>query len=301
MTTNFPSPRGAIVFLLLGLNSIFWCAPFFPLALLKLFPHPGWRRRCTLLLRRLGEGWIAGANAVTGGLIRPTVWDVEAADGLDRRRSYLLLANHQSWVDILVLLRVFDRRIPFPVFFVKRELLWFPLIGFAMWALDFPFVERYPREVLERRPELRGRDLATARRACERYRQTAVTLVNFPEGTRFTPAKHRGQGSPYRHLLTPHPGGTAVVLATLGAQLSSLLDATIAYPAGRPAFRDFLSGRVPRVIVRVQKREVPDRFVGRDFAVDTEFRSRFRAWLEGVWREKDAELSRLLRKSPTSE
>ena len=56
---------------------------------------------------------------------------------------YLVLANHQSWVDILVLQKVFNRRIPLLRFFLKRQLFWVPLLGLAWWALDFPFMGRY--------------------------------------------------------------------------------------------------------------------------------------------------------------
>ena len=58
---------------------------------------------------------------------------------------YLVLANHQSWVDIPVLQRVFNRRIPLLRFFLKRQLFWVPVLGLAWWALDFPFMRRSTR------------------------------------------------------------------------------------------------------------------------------------------------------------
>lgn len=300
MPNFLPPPlRGAITFLLLLFNTLLWCTPFVLLALFKLIPWRWWRRRCTRALLLLGEGWIAGVNLLTG-MLPGLAWDIEAPGPLHRNASYLLLANHQSWADIPVLLRLFGGRIPFPVFFVKKQLRRLPLIGLAMWALDFPFVERYSREEVERRPELRGRDLETARQACKQYRGTPVTLVNFPEGTRFAWDKHRQQGSPFRHLLTPHPGGTAVVLSTLGPQLATVLDATIAYPEGPPRFWDFLCGRVPQVRVRVRQRPIPPQFAGRDFWTDAEFRQQFRTWLEGLWREKDRQLTALLRQPGAS-
>ncbi len=163
-----------------------------------------------------------------------------------------------------------------------------------MWALDFPFVERYPQAMVERRPQLRGRDLETARRACESYRELPVTLVNFAEGTRFTLDKYRRQGSPYRHLLRPRPGGAGVVLTTLGERLAAILDVTIAYPDGPPRFRDFLAGRVPRVIARVRRRRVPADLAG-DYQGDAVLRQRYRAWLENIWLDKDRQIDHLLR------
>ncbi|MBE0597408.1 MAG: 1-acyl-sn-glycerol-3-phosphate acyltransferase [Desulfuromonadales bacterium] len=294
-TPPLSSLRGATLFLLLLLNTLLWCLPFLPLALLKLLPLAGWQRGCSRLLRGFAQGWIAGTNLLLGWL-PAAVWDLEGAGPVRRDASFLLLANHQSWVDIPVLLRLFGGRLPLPVFFVKKELRLLPLIGLAMWALDFPFVERYPRKLLERRPELRGRDLITARQACEHYVGQPVTMVNFPEGTRFSADKHRRSGSPFGHLLPPHVGGVAVVLATLGGQLTSILDVTLAYPGGPPPFWDFLCGRVPQIRARVRHRQVPPDFAGRDFRRDPAFRRQARRWVEELWREKEEELATLLRR-----
>jgi hypothetical protein len=50
--------------------------------------------------------------------------------------------------------------------------------------------------------------------------------MNFVEGTRFTPAKHAAQQSPYKHLLKPKAGGLALALHVLGDRFDSLLDVT---------------------------------------------------------------------------
>ncbi len=77
---NFLPPlfRGGLTFCLLFLNSVFWCLPFIPGALLKLPPHAGWRTGCTALLRRLGDGWIAGVNLIVRRTL-PTTWDIRGA------------------------------------------------------------------------------------------------------------------------------------------------------------------------------------------------------------------------------
>lgn len=286
--------RLAAVFFLFFLNSLLLCLPIFPLILLKaLLPSLRWRTACTRLMRGLGAGWMAGAKKILRLL--PTDWDVESPEELNPRSWYLLLVNHQSWVDILVLVRVFGNRLPFPVFFAKKELLRFPLIGQAMWGLDYPFIERYPREVLARHPELRGRDRETVRVACEKASLLPTTLIVFPEGTRFTPGKHSRQGSPFRHLLRPRPGGTATVLGTLGSRLGGVLDVTIAYPGGRPALTDFLAGKVKGVAVRARFLEIPPDLTAADSSTSVEGRRRFQEWLDGVWSEKDALIGRLLR------
>lgn len=286
MPSPLPAPlRGAIVFFLLLVITVFWCTLFLPVAVLKLWPHPGWRRHCTRILQRLGEGWLGDVNTIVRRL--PIEWELDTPQNLRRDGSYAIIANHRSWADIPILLQAMDRRIPFPVFFVKKELLWLPFIGLAMWALDFPFVERYPREVVERRPELRGRDLETARRAFEKYREIPFTLVIFPEGTRFTREKRQRQEAFFHHLLQPRPGGLSMALNVLGHRLEALLDVTIVYPPGHSGFWPFLCGRVSRVGVRVRPLVAPAELIRGDFQHDAAFRARFVAWMEEVWREKD--------------
>ena len=86
-----------------------------------------------------------------------------------------------------------------------------PLLGLAWWALDFPFMKRYSREELARRPELAGRDIEATQRACAKFRDIPVSIMNFAEGTRYTGAKHAAQASPFPNLLNPKAGGVAFV------------------------------------------------------------------------------------------
>lgn len=166
------------------------------------------------------------------------------------------------------------------------------MLGLAWWALDFPFMRRYTREQLARQPQLRGKDVATTRKACEKFRQLPVAVINFVEGTRLTPAKHQHQHSPYHHLLLPRAGGVAHVLACMGDQLHQLLDVTIYYPQGIPSFYDFVAGRVHRVEVRVQRQPIDAALIG-DYQGDALFQQRFQNWLNQLWQSKDEQLQRL--------
>ena len=105
-------------------------------------------------------------------------------------------------------------------------------------------MKRYSKEFLEKNPHLRGKDLEATRAACEKFKETSVSVMNFVEGTRFTRAKHQKQGSPYRHLLRPKAGGTALVLDALGNQLQTILDVTIYYPQGAKTLWQFFCGEV---------------------------------------------------------
>ena len=226
--------RLVLISLLIAANTVLHVLPLLLVALVKaLLPFDRLRRASNPLLTGLAESWI-GVNSWMMDRFTGMRVDVQEDAVLQVDGHYLVLANHQSWVDILVLQKVFNRRIPLLRFFLKRQLFWVPLLGLAWWALDFPFMGRYSRKQIARRPELAGRDIEATRRACEKFRAIPVAIMNFVEGTRFTPAKHATQGSPYRHLLKPKSGGVAFVLDAMGEGLHAILDVTIAYPGGRP-------------------------------------------------------------------
>jgi 1-acyl-sn-glycerol-3-phosphate acyltransferase len=195
--------------------------------------------------------------------------------------------NHQSWADIFVLQHLLNRRIPMLKFFLKQQLIYVPVIGLAWWALDFPFMQRHGKAELRLRPERRLEDAEATRRACAKFALVPTSVMNFAEGTRFTPGKHRAQGSPYRHLLKPKAGALALALNAMGGKFSSLIDATIVYPAGIPSFWQFLCGRVPRVAVRVRELPIPRDFCSADYGQDPAFRMQFQKWLGTLWQEKD--------------
>ncbi len=289
--------RIVLAALLFGTNTLVHVGPLFAVTLVKaLLPFATVRRACNPLLTGIAESWI-GVNSRMIDLLTPVRIDVSGEPRLQRDGHYLVLANHQGWVDIPVLQKVFNRRIPLLRFFLKSQLFWVPLMGLAWWALDFPFMKRYSREQVARRPELAGRDIAATRRACERFRAIPVSIMNFVEGTRYTDAKHAAQQSPYRHLLKPKSGGVAFVIDAMGEGLQAILDVTIAYPAGRPTMLDLFGGRVREVRVDLRERPIPREFIGGDYQNDAAFRERFQVWMSALWSEKDALLDRSL-KSP---
>ena len=286
--------RIAAVLLLISLSTVLHVVPLLLVALAKaLVPVPAARRVADRLLTGIAEAWIGLNGAMIDGFT-PTrvVLDEDAALRADGH--YLVLANHQSWVDILVLQKVFNRRIPFMRFFLKRQLIWVPLLGLAWWALDFPFMGRYTPKQVARNPALARRDIEATRRACEKFRAMPVAIMNFVEGTRFTPAKHAAQASPYAHLLKPKAGGVAFVLDAMGQGLHAILDVTIAYPQGRPGMLDLIAGRIGQVRVQVRQRPIPVELLQGDYQADRAFRVRFQQWMNGLWAEKDAALARML-------
>jgi 1-acyl-sn-glycerol-3-phosphate acyltransferase len=289
-----PSIIGGLSVVALVLNTTCFLPLLLVTALVRLVvPVPSVTRACRRAAAWIAESWI-GVNVAglkAGGRM---VWEVTEPPHLPRDAWYLITCNHRSWVDIVIVQWLFNRRLPMVKFFLKKELFWVPGLGVAWWALEFPFMQRYPRAVLEKRPELRTRDLETTRRACERFRDAPVCVLNFLEGTRFSTAKRDQQGSPYRHLLLPRAGGAAQVASSLGDRLHALLDVTIVYPDGTPSFWDLVSGRIPRVRVDVAEVRPDPAWQGRDYDSDRAFKDAFQTFIRDLWVAKDATIDAML-------
>ncbi len=281
--------RGVWVTAIFSVTIILVTVPIVLLALIKLLlPVAAWRRALNPLLDAIADSWIR-INNWQQSVFLPTQLRIEGEVQLSRREWYMLVANHQSWVDILVLVRVFGVTIPGVKFFFKRSLLWVPVLGLALWGLDFPSMRRYSRERIAREPSLKDKDRERARKACERFRYHPVTVINFLEGTRFTPLKHDQQQSPYGHLLLPKAGGLAATLSAMNGQLHQLLDVSVRYPSPIPSYWDYACGQVPEI--RVHRRLLPlgPEQIG-DYDKDEAFRQRFQAWVNQLWQEKDERL-----------
>jgi len=283
--------RVALIVPLVIISTILHTSVLFLFALIKLLlPFDGARRGLSRLLVLIAERWIA-VNSWMLEHFTPTRVRVEGGESLRYAGWYLVISNHQSWVDILVLQKVFNRRIPFLKFFLKQELIWVPLLGLAWWALDFPFMRRHTPEQLRRRPELQGADIRETRAACERFRHTPVSVMNFVEGTRYTAEKHARHATAFRHLLRPKAGGIAFVMNAMGEILQSVVDVSIVYPQGVPTLFELIGGGVPEVLVDIREREIPADLVHGDYEADPQFRERFQAWVNTLWTEKDARIA----------
>jgi 1-acyl-sn-glycerol-3-phosphate acyltransferase len=273
------------------LNTLFWFVPIFIFGLIKLIPFKPLQTLFGVLAKSCASNWVA-TNSLIQNIFSPYKIELTGLDALQRKDWYLVIANHQSWVDILVLQRVLHNRIPFLNFFLKKELLYVPFLGLAWWALDFPFMKRSSKSQLKKNPKLKGKDIETTRKACEKFKTMPVSIVNFVEGTRFTPDKHTLQKSPFKNLLKPKAGGIAFVMQAMGEQINQIVNVTIHYPDGIPTFMDFASGKMKRVQVHVETQSVDDKLIG-DYSGDNQFRVQFQAKLNTLWEQKDAQLEKL--------
>ena len=279
--------RGVVVFGFMTVNTIFWFVPIFMFALLKLLlPIPFLRRGIARSLMVMGEIWI-GTNTLilkVGGSID---WQARGLDELRRDGWYLVIVNHQTWVDIVALQEIFNRRIPFLKFFIKQELIWFPFLGLAWWALDMPFMKRFSPSYVAKNPHMKGKDLETTRRACKKFSDTPTSVLNFVEGTRFTEEKRKARKSPYQNLLQPRAGGLAIAVSSMGELFTSVIDVTLVYPDGPVSFWDMCCGSPARVIALVRERPVEEWLISGNYETDRVFRKRMHAWLGDIWAEKD--------------
>ena len=279
--------RGVLAFTLIVANTFFWLPFLLFGTFLKLaLPIKTIRKSMTLLLIEIANIWVSFNSAILS-LTQKINWYVTGVKGLKKNDWYFVNCNHQSWTDIPVVQKVLNRKIPMLKFFLKQELIWVPVMGVCWWALDFPFMKRYSREYLKKHPEMKGKDLETTRIACEKFKTTPVAVFNFLEGTRFTPAKHAKQQSPYINLLNPKFGGAAFVMGSMGEQMHTMLDITIYYPEGPQGVWGLLTGKVKNIVVDVKEVPIPETLRGKDYSQDPVFKAEFQAWITGIWQNKD--------------
>jgi 1-acyl-sn-glycerol-3-phosphate acyltransferase len=277
--------KGTLATLVLLLNIFTVFTLMIPFALLKLLLPVKFVRVFTdYVLNSLAELWIS-VNSAWMSAVGGTRWHILGDQAFNYKGWYLVSSNHQSWVDILVLQKVFNRRIPLLKFFIKHELIYVPIMGLAWWALDFPFMRRKGGKSAKK-------DLETARKSCEKFRVIPTSVISFMEGTRYTPDKAAETKTPFKHLLKPKTGGVGMALETMGEMFQGLLDVTIVYPHGVPTFIDLLTGKLDEVVVSVRHLPIP-KTVLLDDKGEPPTRQVLQDWVNDMWLTKDREIDQL--------
>lgn len=250
---------------------------------------------------QITNSWLSVNNWLIDHVLPDTKWDISIDENLNlsMQGRYLMTCNHQSWVDTTVNQYFGLTRMPLTRFFTKWELIFIPFVGQAFKILGFPMMKRHSKEQIAKNPELKHRDMDEARKACEQLLSQPFTLLNYLEGTRFSPEKHAQQQSPFKNLLKPKAGGLALALNILGDQIDALVDMTIVYPDGAPGYGEFWLGEVPRIAVNLRKIEIPAWVQGGNYEDDHEFRERFQQWVDELWTEKDQLITDLKAKYQT--
>ncbi len=110
--------RGSIIFLGIVFNTLFCIIPLVSMAILKFsIPLKGVQRYLSVIINGIATFWIS-FNHFVFRLCNPMNWKVQGIENLTTNNWYLVIANHQSWADILVLQFLFNRNIPFLKFFL---------------------------------------------------------------------------------------------------------------------------------------------------------------------------------------
>ena len=278
--------RGLTVGSVITGSTFFHGPPVLALGLTKLFKKSSKVDETNI---KITNSWLAVNNWLIDKVLPNTQWDITVDEQLDLNMQgrYLMTCNHQSWVDTTVNQYFGLTRMPLTRFFTKWELIFIPFVGQAFKILGFPMMKRHSKEQIAKNPELKYRDMDEARKSCEQLLSQPFTLLNYLEGTRFTPEKQAKQQSPYQHLLKPKAGGLALALSILGDKIDALVDMTIVYPDGAPGYGEFWLGEVPRIAVNLRKIEVPAWVLEGNYDEDAAFREKFQIWVDGLWAEKD--------------
>lgn len=252
----------------------------------------------------IADQWIRNNNAVIDTVLPDRDWRISLPDDVGVDKQYLLICNHQSWVDTSIIQYISQDTLPLTRFFTKHELLYIPFVGQAFYFLDFPMMKRHSKEEIAKNPQLKGQDLQEAKRACELLKHKPFTLLNYLEGTRFTKEKQAAQQSPYTHLLKPRAGGMALAINALGAQIDGILDMTIVYPDGKPEYSDLWKGNIRRLGVDVRRIEMPEALFSRlqqgHYEEDAATKAALFAWLDDAWQQKDVRITQMLAEFETS-
>jgi 1-acyl-sn-glycerol-3-phosphate acyltransferase len=284
----FSKIKGSLAFICYCINTLFWAIPILVFGLIKLIPLKIIDKICSYVADHCASAWIY-CNTLTESILHPVTFEVTGDTDFDQKQWYMVIANHQSWVDILVLQRILNGKIPFLKFFLKQELLYVPVLGLVWWALDFPFMRRFSHAQLKKNPKLKGKDIEITRKACEKFKTKPVSVMNFVEGTRFNNVKHQLQASSFQHLLKPKAGGMAFALSAMGEHINKLVNVTIYYPEQVPSFWGYICGQTKHIKVNIEISDIPQTMRG-DYINDRQFKIDFQEQLNQFWSEKDRKL-----------
>ena len=253
---------------------------------------------------KITNHWISSNNALINNLLPRKDWRITLPDDVHMHGKYLLVSNHQSWVDTSIVQYISEKRLPLTRFFTKFELIYIPIVGQAFYFLDFPMMRRHSKEAVAKNPALKGKDIEEAKRACALLKDKPFTLLNYLEGTRFTKEKHNKQNSPYTHLLKPRAGGLSLAISALGEHIDGILDMTIVYPDGVPTYGDLWKGNIKRLGVDVRYLEIPDDLFSGikegGYENDEDIKAQMFDWVEHVWQQKDQRITTMLAEFETN-
>jgi len=282
--------KGFIILIVVIFNTLFWVPILVLFSVVKfILPVALLRKKLSQFLVWIAYNWI-WLNSNIHSLLHGNKIALSGMNDLDKNDWYLVISNHRAAADIPILQNIFYKKIPFLKFFLKKELIYVPFLGVAWWALDFPFMRRFSAAYLAKNPHMKGKDLEVTKKACEKFKDYPISVINFIEGTRFTQQKHDKQHSKFKHLLKPKSGGIGFVLGSMGAQIKYLIQVSLNYAPKAPSAWEYLCGDYQSVEVIVEKIKIPEELKNKNYITDAEFRKNLQNWLNQLWEKQDQRL-----------
>src|SRR3990167_9359239 len=126
--------RGTIVCVLLTVSSIFMALLIIVTAgIVYVIPNKRWRHAGSAFLQNFPIWWM-DLNGLILKINTAGKLIFHGEGELKRDGWYMVVSNHQTWVDILIVSLALHRRVPTLKFFMKKELLWsLPFAGLAAY------------------------------------------------------------------------------------------------------------------------------------------------------------------------
>ncbi|MEC7030278.1 MAG: 1-acyl-sn-glycerol-3-phosphate acyltransferase [Pseudomonadota bacterium] len=194
-------------------------------------------------------------------------------DEIPTNKPFVIVANHYSWVDIVVLYATLFAENHSFVFVMKRSLIKIPMIGVVCWGLGHPLLYR---------GKSRRKNLKILTEGARKSLEYQHGILIFPEGTRYT--KVDNYPEEYQQLLKPRTVGFECVLKNIVGDPSEgkndavpVLDVTLKYTSGEHGLWDFLTGKSGSVLLYSELHSVTPKNA--------------KAWLLDAWTKKDHLLS----------
>lgn len=184
---------------------------------------------------------------------------VVTGDALPRDENAIVVANHQDYSDIMMLLCLGARkgRLGDMKWFVKDVLKYLPGVGWGMLFLDCIFVKRAWTA-----------DRASIEKVFAKVKKynISIWLMSFLEGTRLTPRKlvssQRYMASlnlaPTSHVMVPRTKGFVASVRGLGSHLQAIYDVTIAHEGPVLKLWELVKGNPRNVHMHVRRFSVQE-------------------------------------------
>ena len=290
--TRLPSPRRPIAQLIGWLKGV----PCVILLFVTLLAINGLQTLSTVLIPFSRQGFRKVNRSVANAwwslcvLIPKHFYGVQVVltgDPIPCNENALLVANHQSYTDItlLIFLAYSKRTVGDMKWFVKEIIKYFPGVGWGMVFLDCPFVKRNWSSDKDSIQQTFARLLRD---------QVPLWLISFVEGTRQTPKKlaasqayARQQGmAPLEHVMIPRTKGFVASVQGMAGHIQAVYDITIGYEQGVPNLWQYCQGIFQVAHFHVRRTPVQD-------LPKTE--EGLSQWLIASFREKDRLLDEFYR------